>query len=242
LGKIFKNMKKTVLAILLFTCATFAYAQSIVPRVGLTLSTVTMDSEDDEDLDIKSKLGFTIGAGFNIPVNDMFSVQPELNFIQKGFKIDESYTEEFNGESYSEDFKYLVTTNYIELPVFAKFTFGTDTKFFIIAGPSIGFGLGGKAKLDYSFSYTVDGVTESESGSVKGKVKFGDEPDDVDEGDIYIEKRVDVGLQAGIGVLIKDLIAVEARYGLGLSSLDSEEDVMNRGFQFSVAVPLSLSK
>jgi hypothetical protein len=236
----FITMKKTVFAILFFACAPLAYGQSIVPRLGLTLSTVKADSE--EDAEPKSTIGFTVGAGFNIPVNEMFSVQPELNFIQKGFKIEESYSEDLDGYVYKEETEVKLTVNYLELPVLAKFSFGTDTKFFFVAGPSLGFGLGGKAKIDYSYSETYNGQTDSESLSVNGKIKFGDEPDESEEDEIYFDNRIDFGAQLGVGVLIKNRIAVEARYGLGLSSLDGDEDVMNRVFQFSVAMPISLVK
>jgi hypothetical protein len=233
-------MKKTVFAILFFAGASLASAQTIVPRLGVTLSTVKADS--DEDSEIKSTIGFTIGAGFNIPVSEMFSVQPELNFIKKGFKVEESYSEDLDGYAYSEESNIETTLNYIELPVLAKFSFGTDTKFFFVAGPSLGFGLGGKAKMDYKYSETINSQTESESFSLDAKVKFGDEPDDAEEDELYLDNNIDFGAQLGVGVLIKNRIAIEARYGLGLSSLIDDEDVMNRVFQFSVAVPISLGK
>ena len=233
-------MQKTVLAILLIMCATISYAQSIVPRAGLTLSTVSV-SDDDEDLDLKSVIGFTIGAGFNFPVSEIISLQPELNFIRKGFKGENSYHENFDGYEYSEDSEAKVALNYLEVPVLAKFSFGGETKFFLIAGPSFGIGLGGKAKEKYSYVEKINGqVVESESDSETTKVKFGDASEE-DEA-IYFENRLDLGLQFGAGVLIKNRIAIEARYGLGLSSLVEDTDVMNRVVQFSVAMPFSLSK
>jgi hypothetical protein len=231
-------MNKTVLAILLFAAFVTANAQTIVPRIGLTVSSINF--EEEEDVDITSRVGFTIGAGFNIPVNDMFSIQPELNFIQKGVKSKYSDSYEFGGDSYEESFDANIGISYLEVPVLVRASFGTATKFFINAGPSLGIGLGGKTKIKYSYSETIDGQTDSESLTVTGKVKFGETPEDSDEGDAYINKRVDIGVQLGLGVLIMDKFIIEARYGLGLTDIEDDTTAKNRAFQLSFAMPFSL--
>jgi hypothetical protein len=230
---------KKILTLLVFSItAISASAQmTIIPKAGLSLSKIASE-EDDE---MKSKIGLILGLGLNFQVNDMFSVQPELQFVQKGFRIDYSYS--FGG--YTEEVKSDIAINYLEIPILVKTTFGSDNfKFFLNAGPSIGFGLGGKAKTEFSFS---DGVDDF-SGSSNGKVKFGDEPDSNEE-DIYFDNRMDFGVQLGGGFLIAKKVMVDIRYGLGLSNLMKKEDGMtaeeakskNRVIQFTVGVPFPMN-
>ena len=233
-------MKRNIFFAALVLTSAVSFAQvSIVPKAGVTLSKVS--SNEEEFFDINNRLGFTLGAGFNFAFGEIFSLQPELSFIQKGVKS--TYE-----DSYTDGYKFVLSqeinlaVNYIELPVLARATFGTGTKFFINAGPSIAFGLGGKAKTSISYkTYQGSELLFSESQSENYKVKFGSSSDE-DTDDVYIDNRVDVGLQVGLGALIADKIAVDFRYGMGLTSLsdDSENEAFNRVFQFTVGMPIRL--
>src|SRR3954465_997912 len=67
-------------------------------------SFATMKNEYvDENVDLKTKVGFTAGVLAEIPFGSSINFRPELNFIQKGFKIDETGVEAKE------------TLNYIEL-------------------------------------------------------------------------------------------------------------------------------
>jgi hypothetical protein len=230
-------MKKILTLVVVMTSVLCASAQmTIVPKFGLSLSKIA--SEEDEDM--KSKLGMIIGVGLNYQVNDMFSVQPELQFVQKGFRIDESSS--FDG--YTEKIEGKISINYLEIPVLVRTSFGSDNfKFFVNAGPSLGIGLGGKTQFDYSFSDGIDNFSTSGSG----KVKFGDEPDD-NEDDTYFDNRIDFGLQLGGGFMIAKKVAIDIRYGLGLTNLVKKQDGMtaeeakskNRVIQFTVGVPFPI--
>lgn len=211
------TFKQTVMKKLFFTSAfalfvSLSFSQTIIPKAGITLS--KWAGEDVSGAD--SKLGFTLGLGFNFPVGTgPISIQPELNFAQKGFKASED----------NETAK--MTTSYLEVPVLIKATFGEATKFYLNAGPSLGIGLGGKLKV--------------KSGSVEESVdvKFGDpKQEDV----WYIEKRTDFGLQLGGGVLIAEKVMIDLRYGLGLSTMYEDAKIKNNVFQFTIGVPLSLGK
>jgi hypothetical protein len=230
---------KKILTLLVFSItAISASAQvTIFPKLGGTISTVTM--EDDGGM--KSKLGLVLGVGLNFPVNAMFSVQPELQFVQKGFRADKSYT----SDSFTLKTEGSYALNYLEIPVLVKAGFGSDNfKFFLNAGPSIGIGLGGKADVDFEF---LDGVHDfSTSGT--SNVKFGEAPDNYEGDDIYFDNRMDFGVQFGGGFLIMKKVMVDIRYGLGLSNLMKKEDGMtaeeakskNRVIQFTVGVPFPM--
>ncbi|MBL7859267.1 MAG: PorT family protein [Cyclobacteriaceae bacterium] len=243
-------MKKLlfVYAVMMAAVSVCAQPITIIPRIGATSSTISTQYDED----IKAKTGFTLGVGVNYLVNQTFSVQAELNFIQKGYLEESSssrsdFLDNFEQTPYTttETSKGKQTLNYFEIPVLAKVIFGNKTKFFLNAGPSIGIGLGGKytseSKSTIVYSYSDGDETESYSSDIKGNIKFGTMPDGADENDWYIDNRIDFGLQFGGGALIADRIMIEARYGLGLSNLyNSDYEVKNRVFQVTVGIPIRL--
>jgi hypothetical protein len=229
-------MKKIPLLVILFF-AWSAHAQTFIPKAGLTLSKVAAENDDAQ----KFMPGLTIGVAFNFPASDIFSVQPELSFIQKGARSNSN--EEFDGVAISAKSK--LSLNYIEVPVLLKATVGESTKFFFTAGPSLGIGIGGK----FETKFTISDGGASLSGTYDGKVKFGEAPEEDDEelDALYIDNRLDFGIQLGAGVIIADKVMIDLRYGLGLSNMNDEiegEDnkAQNRVIQFTVGVPIRLKK
>ena len=209
-------MRKLFFTVAFASLASFAFSQSIIPKAGVSLAKV--GGSDVEDA--KFNLGFTLGCGFNLPLGTgPISVQPELNYIQKGFKSEM----DFDGTVLDTRWK----VGYLELPVLVKASFGEATKFYLNAGPSIAMGLGGKMKV------------KSNGMSVDVDIKFGD--NDFSEDAVYIEKRMDFGVQFGGGVIIAEKVMIDVRYGLGLSSLYEDVTVTNNTLQFTVGVPLNLN-
>ncbi len=112
------------------------------------------------------------------------------------------------------------------------------SRFSFIAGPSVGYGLGGKLKG----TITLDDGYDIYEADLDGKIKFGEEPTSAEEDmDVaYFDNRIDVGLQVGAGVTLQNKIAIDVRYGLSLSNLSDDTDSANRVFQFTVGVPIRL--
>lgn len=84
------------------------------------------------------------GAVFvEIPVTNYFSVQPELSYIQKGFAIREGVNVggEFLGIDIPVNGKINFRSDYVELPVLAKFHLGDKeaAHAYLAIGPSIGY-------------------------------------------------------------------------------------------------------
>jgi hypothetical protein len=210
-------MKKILFTVAFASLVSFTFSQSIIPKAGVSLA--KLGGSDVESGEAKFNLGFTFGCGFNVELGDgPFSVQPELNYIQKGFKNDQT----INGTEVNTKWKI----SYIELPVLVKASFGEATKFYLNAGPSIAVGLGGKVKVKGNgMSADVD-------------IKFGDSDS---EEVVYIEKRMDFGLQFGGGVIIAEKVMIDVRYGLGLSPLFEDVSVTNNTLQFTVGIPLKLN-
>jgi hypothetical protein len=100
-------------------------------------------------------------------------------------------------------------------------------------------------KTNGSILPPIKGVTNSEEGD--RKIKFGEMPSNGQGDEMYIDNGLDIGGQAGGGVLMANRIVVEFRYSYGLTDLyDENPDIedntsKNYGFQLIVAVPLQLN-
>lgn len=230
-------MKKlSILLVMSMAITTTLYSQvTFMPKAGASFANVAFSDDIKEgwggsNADFGSKLGIVLGVAAEIPLGgEMFAVQPELLFHQKGYHFE--YNDNTAGEEYSEDYKY--SLNYLELPVLAKVKFGN---FYVAAGPSIGFGLFGT----YKGSYTWLGETTDD----EGKIKFGTEPENYDGDDEYIDNALDFGVQIGAGYKIS-VIVVDLRYGLGLTNMYDKPsgytgDVksQNRSIQLTIGYPI----
>lgn len=122
--------------------------------LGGTYSNVTAKSSGIS-ISFKSKAGITAGLFADVSLSSNLSFQPALNFVQKGFKLEQ------------DDVKAVVTYNYLELPLNILYRTQKDYGFFVGAGPSIAYGLSGKEK--YSDSQNSEDT----------KVKFGSGDDEV---------------------------------------------------------------
>ncbi|MCX2741101.1 porin family protein [Pontibacter anaerobius] len=212
-------MKNKFLLTLLFVVAlgftSVAQSISIGPRVGATFAKVALSEEEDgiSNDDIKSNPGMQFGAVANFMINDMFSVQPELLYVQKGFKIGD------------DDMHIKGRPNYLEVPVLAKVSFGTEQLHgFATGGPSIG--------------YWASGENSMKMGDSEASESY--EFDDTDN-------RLELGASFGIGAAYKmgqGELNLDVRYGLGFTSLyeaeDGEAKTRNRVFGVSLAYLFSL--
>jgi hypothetical protein len=173
----------------------------IVPKGGASLSHIFLSSNaifDEEEYG--AKVGMIVGVAVTIPVlAESVSLQPELLFHQKGFHY------KYGEQDLLDDYRY--TLNYIELPILANIKFG---KFYAVAGPSFAYGQGGK----YKGTSTLHGLAARH----EGKIKFREKPEIPNPDDHYVDRALDIGVQAGFGVRVSVLI-LELRYGLGLVNI-----------------------
>ncbi len=209
-------MQKTLLlSLALLAFAAVARAQvSIIPKGGLTSATIAFKRRETFIRDkesVHSVTGFTSGIGFNIPLakKGALSVQPELLYVQKGYRADIA---QWAGRTDARN-----QFNYLEVPVLGRFTLGTEKfKLYVNAGPSFAYGLDGQHEV-FANAGTLSFTHE-------GRNVFRKRPDFVAGDDQYFDpryfNRLDVGMQFGGGVGLSigpgDLL-LDARYGLGLS-------------------------
>lgn len=181
-------------------------------RAGVNFTTWGGDGVDDLDPDPDRRTGFLAGAFVQLDFAGPFALQPELLYIQKG-AVQESTTQE--GTTVTRTFKL----DYIEIPVLAKFQFPLGGPFSpnLFAGPSIGFSASAEA--------------EDEVGGRSGTEDISDRVSSTEFGLIF-----GVGGDFGIGAAT---ITVDARYGLGLTSVDDgltgngDFSLNNQGFMFT---------
>ena len=145
------------------------------------------------------------------------SLSLPIDFLMnKNFSIqvEPTYTQEGTGISFRESSKFNYTTNivsYIKLPVLAKFGLNLDAyKLFIMAGPSVSYGIGLKSYYVKDFPESIDTEKENFSFEEQGI------------------KRFDYGISYGGGVettLAKKIkMVIDVRCNLGLSDIDEVAD------------------
>ncbi len=205
-----------IVAISLFTLQSFA--QNVVVKAGLNMANMLIKDDDiNFSEDFSMNPGFHIGAAIDIPVADMFSIEPGLFFETKGAR----YKESFLGITGKE----ITNLFYIDVPVRAKvfYEINDEIKVFGAMGPYFGLGLFGNIKT--VFELLGDKEKEKEA------IKWGNDEDDDDL------KRFDFGLTFGGGVEYNKLQA-GISFDLGMANISPyTEDgtkVKNRLLRFSV--------
>lgn len=114
-------------------------------RAGANVSTIIKSG--DEDFSTGSKVGFNAAAFLELPIASVFSIQPELQYSQKGFKA--------SGSFLGAPYEYKQTINFIEVPVLAKLK--PAPGFGIVVGPQFSF------RTSTSTKFTVNNASyESE--------------------------------------------------------------------------------
>ena len=148
-------MKKIILSLgLLAGISATAQAQATFGlKAGATLTNFMGDDVSD---DSDNKLGFLVGGVANFAVNDMFSVQPEVLFSQKGAQSDAGdETAKFN-------------LNYVDVPVMVKVSTGDNgSGLFFELGPQFGFLVSSKATLGDE-SEDIEGLNKFDFGYAAG--------------------------------------------------------------------------
>ena len=208
--------------LILFTILLFAFSSigqfSVGARAGLNLATLTGKYYDDD-----SKSGWiatpVFGAVGSYEYTDMISFNAELLFITIGDKT--KYLYEGEKSSLSEyDYTLTERYHYIQFPILAKFSFGSDISFYGNVGPYCGYKMGGHYKSD-------------ENGHItEGRVRF--KEDKLEENDWLFdpdyERRFDFGMYIGGGAgreLGPGRIEADLRLGIGFldhNKFDSKED------------------
>ncbi len=167
-----KNIVRGVFFALLLL-AQVSYSQvNIGAKAGYSIGRIADNSDNIYTEEFKSTDGFDFGVTVEYPISDLFSIQGEILYTQRGGKRDgvqpiptdnlESALVE-NGLSLEQlnqlvalqgrgpvtnedplyaDFNNISELEYIEIPILAKFGWGDEWRFYVEGGPYIGFLIG----------------------------------------------------------------------------------------------------
>ena len=220
-------MKKVYLSVVALCFAMSAMAQvQVGPKLGLNLNKIADGEETPEGMEEPLNVGINIGAAFSFSINENIAIAPELTFSQKGFKEKEE-----NGDD-----SYSVTTNYIDLPILVRASFGDAIKGYFNAGPTFGYWLGGQVK------YVEEGESE------KSKIVFAENESEVDEDDTFYPKeyfnRMEIGAAIGGGVMFdtgNGNLLLDVRYNAGLTNIVDKDLLESNDIKKQKNAGLSLS-
>ena len=209
-------MKKVIIA-MMFAGITAVSAEAqfkIGIRAGLNAVGVHGDAVPvyDESSSVESKSGFQLGVVGEYSVGEKFVIQPGLLFATQGFL---NSMEAENGKLEID-----WNLNYLQIPVNATYKFGSrNTKFFLQAGPYLGYALGGKLKGKFK----EDGkVTNSDDENIK----FGNNE----------MKRMDFGIGFGLGLQIYAVqLALGYQFGVMNIHNSGELNMKNDCLAFTVS-------
>ncbi|RMF29344.1 MAG: PorT family protein [Bacteroidetes bacterium] len=117
-------------------------------RAGVNIAEQTYDVESFVDLTTKSIVAPNAAFMIEIALNDKLAFQPEISYLQKGFKTGENNI--FFGD-------FVARLNYVEVPLLLKYKFSSEgVAFFLLGGPAAGYALSGKTKEDGESSKIED--------------------------------------------------------------------------------------
>ena len=158
-----------------------------VANVDNVISTTVIPSPTDI-----GKLGFAGGVFINKSFGKVFSIQPELNYMQQGFSVTNGIdTEILNNQA-------------VNLPILLKMAIGGENfKVFVNGGPYAGFLLKSEKKIDL-FGQKVTNLVDFATDATKE----------------ISTNRVDYGVQAGAGLQFNiggPKLEIEGRYNYGLA-------------------------
>lgn len=226
-------MKKTIV----FALFSFAILNTNLAQVAIGLKTGvnfasvhTTDLIDQAAPDFRYTPGFTLGGVTEINFGRYFALQPEVNWVQKGFTWDESAGVPIGNIEIPLGAKATFRSNYIEVPLLAKVKLGNEVvQAYILAGPSVGYATNAKIITRPRLFFEFD--------PIKTNVNL----------DNINYERFDIGATGGLGVqfnLNGVKIFADARYTHGFTELYDfpvvNEKILNRSVALSAGMLFDL--
>lgn len=164
--------KKFFLSACIVMLSATLFAQlSVGLRGGVNIAKQTYDA-DGFDISPDNIIGLTLAGIIELGLTENLAIQPELAFVQKGFKFE---FEDISGEKTTSKLRI----NHIDVPVLVKYKFGGETiGAYLAAGPTFGYAITGSSEEDGDKTKFEDEDWEGYNrfelgGSLGGGLKFG---------------------------------------------------------------------
>lgn len=220
-------MKKILLFGAVFALTfTTVQSQEIPLGVKAGINFASIGGDDVEDVD--GRTNFHIGGLVEIPLNEKFSIQPEILYSGQGAQMEysESFTE--MGMELFVKAKQKLKMDYINVPIMAKYYIIPGLA--VEAGPQVGFLV--SAKLESEAEIKGDFPQEYNDMFYDAFKSNEDVKDELNTLDFAIglgaSYRLDMGVFFGL------------RYNLGLSNIHKESgDLKNRNNIFQISAGYS---
>lgn len=181
--------------------------------------------------DFKYATGAVAGGVAEIGFGRYFAFQPEVQWMQKGFRFDEGIDVPVGNINIPAGVEATIRTNYIEMPLLAKVKFGNDlVQGYALLGPSFGYALNGKLITRTRFLFEFD--------PIRTNLNFND----------LDYNRFEVSGVGGLGVQLNFngiKWFTDARYTYGFTELYNfpvvNEQIKNRGIALTTGVMIDLT-
>ncbi len=219
-------MKRITLSILLCIFATSLSLKAQSSDIEFGLKAGANYSQFTPDLEVngikianyKGKLGYYAGGFLNIGLSEKLQFQPELLLAMQGSRvIMEGVEMQGSFESTPMIFDFKSSINDLSLILPLEMRYFLTTKFFIEAGPQLG--------------YIIDRKYKAEDNEFEGNV-----PTDPNDPNNFDYDKFEFGLNLGTGYMLADNLIISARYFLGLNERDNnlKSSVINLGVEFKL--------
>lgn len=171
-------------------------------KIGVSMS--KLRGNDARELD--GRAGIVLGIDGVLAFSSVVGVQPGLFYVSKGAKLELRPWETRDEEWYHEGVGVL-SFDYLEIPILLRFSPRTasDTRPYLLIGPTVAYKVGSKAHLHASAARTGANVTSDYDRKAT----------------VDLEKDIDFGVMAGIGLKSRQgnsTISLEVRYMYGLAA------------------------
>ncbi len=235
-------MKKSISTLLLLGLTTLSFAQiSLKPYVGISTTTFALSTDKKYDDPYESgetseineshlfRTGLNLGLGVNIPINDNFSFEPGLRFVQKGSVIKEDYNESTFGISLKANTN--LRYDYLEIPLNMQYQVEMgDWYLSFYAGPTVSFLADFRMRSESEIQ--IFGMQEKQSSDTKTDINL---KKDIRESLMLF----DLGLNAGVQLRYRDF-TVSLGYQRGFLESMKARSFRNQGFLASVGYTFEL--
>jgi opacity protein-like surface antigen len=133
-----KNLKFTLMALLMLSVSGIMAQMSVGIKGGINFGDLHVQGISDEILpNIRAISGPTVGITFEREFSQNFSMLSEVNYVQKGFVIDEGIGVNILGMDVPIGVRAETRFNYFEVPLLAKYKIGNEQfAAYVVAGPS----------------------------------------------------------------------------------------------------------
>ena len=194
----------------LFQPITENYSNGGVLQGNYDNDSYTFSIEDDNS---RERLGFSFGGFYEFNLKKL-DLEAEIKYYRKGYEYRYSLSDNEYGTITPLGSWITAQTNYLNLSLNGKFNLQKSNRWFVKAGPYLGLLISDNVNdiLANTEDYNEDGFATSNEAAEYFKNFLNTN---------YLDnyKKIDVGLNLGLGYNLKEVFLIEVIYGYGFSKV-----------------------